>query len=173
MSDFVIVEYNDRVGGRTTQTNFGKQKNGKPYVVELGANWVRILSLSSRTVTDFADSRTGQSRRTRKPHLDTSKTQHTTLPTSTLTYQAKKYDLKNTYSNYSSILTYDHSGAVDFTDLLDEYETAYGNASVQAGAMLAENLQDEPVRAGLSLAGWKPKHSDMKRQAAEWWEWGN
>lgn len=28
------------------------------------------------------------------------------------------------------------------------------------------------MRAGLSLAGWNPRHSDMKKMAAEWWNWG-
>lgn len=41
ITDFVIIEYQDRLGGRMTQTDFGKKKDGSPYVVELGANWVR------------------------------------------------------------------------------------------------------------------------------------
>lgn len=49
---------------------------------------------------------------------------------------------------------------------------AYEKASAKAGRMLAENLQDQNVRAGLALAGWKPKHNDMLRQAVEWWNWG-
>lgn len=28
------------------------------------------------------------------------------------------------------------------------------------------------MRAGLSLAGWNPRHGDMKKMAAEWWNWG-
>lgn len=42
ITDFVIIEYNDRVGGRATQTNFGKKEDGSPYVVELGPNWVCV-----------------------------------------------------------------------------------------------------------------------------------
>jgi hypothetical protein len=48
----------------------------------------------------------------------------------------------------------------------------YEGASEQAGVLLKQNLQDQTTRTGLSLAGWKPKKDDMKRQAVEWWEWG-
>ncbi|KAG5978972.1 hypothetical protein E4U55_005705 [Claviceps digitariae] len=123
ITDFIIIEYNERIGGRATHSEFGKQKDGSPYVVELGANW------------------------------------------------AQKYGLKNTYSNYSSILTYNETGHTDYNELLEEYSNAWSQASARAGRLLADNLQDETVRAGLSLADWNPKHSDMRRQAVEWWSW--
>jgi polyamine oxidase len=41
MTDFVIIEYQDRIGGRVVNTDFGKQEDGSPYKVEVGANWVR------------------------------------------------------------------------------------------------------------------------------------
>ncbi|KAF5972108.1 n1-acetylpolyamine oxidase [Fusarium coicis] len=40
----------------------------------------------------------------------------------------------------------------------------------EAGYIFTENLQDTSTRAGLSLAGWKPKR-DMKMAAADWWGW--
>jgi hypothetical protein len=40
MNDFLILEYNDRIGGRLFQTEFGADSLGNPYTVELGANWV-------------------------------------------------------------------------------------------------------------------------------------
>ena len=40
VSDFLIVEYNSEIGGRVRHTEFGKDPDGKPYTVELGANWV-------------------------------------------------------------------------------------------------------------------------------------
>lgn len=44
VSDFIIVDRNDYVGGRMAHTTFGtNQKTGEPYVVELGANWVQGL----------------------------------------------------------------------------------------------------------------------------------
>lgn len=85
--------------------------------------------------------------------------------------QAQKYHVKNTYSNYSSIATFDETGAHDYTDLIDEFENAYTTLEQDAGTILLENLQDRSVRAGLSLSGWKPK-KNMRKQAVEWWEWG-
>lgn len=70
------------------------------------------------------------------------------------------------------MLTYNETGYTDFSGLFDEYETAYGKAAAKAGRYLVQNLQDQTMRAGLSLAGWNPKHDDMKRQTVEWWEWG-
>ena len=84
---------------------------------------------------------------------------------------AQLYNLTNTYSNYSSIETFDESGAVDFTDLITEFEDdPYSTLEEDAGYILVDNLQDRSVRSGLSLAGWKPKQ-DKQAQAVEWWEW--
>lgn len=41
INDFVIVEYNSDLGGRIAHTTFGEDPSGKPYTVELGANWVQ------------------------------------------------------------------------------------------------------------------------------------
>ncbi|KAL9093027.1 MAG: hypothetical protein Q9165_004165 [Trypethelium subeluteriae] len=84
--------------------------------------------------------------------------------------QAKKYNVTNTYSNYSDILTYDETGASDYSDLLDDFEGAYATLEQDAGYILSQNLQDRSTRAGLSLAAWKPQ--DTKKQAVEWWDWG-
>jgi len=46
VSDFLIIEYNGEIGGRMAHTNFGKDADGKPYLIELGANWVRPRALS-------------------------------------------------------------------------------------------------------------------------------
>ncbi|KAI9847728.1 MAG: hypothetical protein M1837_001976 [Sclerophora amabilis] len=43
IDDFVIVEYNGEIGGRVAHTTFGEDLDGKPYTVELGANWVQGL----------------------------------------------------------------------------------------------------------------------------------
>ncbi|KAI1143641.1 putative flavin-containing polyamine oxidase [Hypoxylon sp. FL0543] len=139
VSDFLIVERNNYIGGRVAHTNFGSKPDGTPYVVELGANWVQGLGSEGG-------------------------------PENPIWTLAKKYGLNNTYSNYSSILTYDETGAVDYSDLFDTFETAYGIMEQDAGYILTDNLQDTSTRAGLSLAGWKPK-KDMRAQALEWWEW--
>jgi hypothetical protein len=41
ITDFLIIEYNGEIGGRMAHTNFGEDADGNPYVIELGANWVR------------------------------------------------------------------------------------------------------------------------------------
>lgn len=38
--------------------------------------------------------------------------------------------------------------------------------------MLKDNLQDQTAKAGLALAGWKPKSDAMEAQAIDWWNWG-
>ncbi|KAJ5242037.1 uncharacterized protein N7469_000364 [Penicillium citrinum] len=140
IDDFVIIEYRDTLGGRVAHTDFGKDENGKPYKVELGANWVQGLGSPGG-------------------------------PENPIWTFAKKWNLNNTYSNYSSILTYDDSGFNDYASLLDDFEDLYDGAAEQAGILLKENLQDQTARTGLALAGWRPKVDDMKAQAVEWWEW--
>lgn len=64
--------------------------------------------------------------------------------------------IPRSYSNYSSIQTFNETGAVDYTGLLDDFEDAYSTLEQDAGDILSQNLQDRSVRSGLSLAGWKP-----------------
>lgn len=80
-----------------------------------------------------------------------------------------KADYERRYSDYSSIATYNETGAVNFTSLLDDYEDAYADLEQDAGYILTQNLQDRSVRSGLSLAGWKPG-KDAASQAVDWWE---
>ncbi|PLB49326.1 polyamine oxidase [Aspergillus steynii IBT 23096] len=139
IDDFVIIEYRDTLGGRVWHTDFGADQNGKPYVVEFGANWLQGVGSN---VTEN--------------------------PVWTL---AQKHKLKNTYSNYDNILTYDETGYTDYRDILAEYAQASKIASREAGRILSENLQDQTARSGLALAGWRPRKDDMKAQAVEWWNW--
>ncbi|KAJ5100587.1 hypothetical protein N7456_006639 [Penicillium angulare] len=138
--DFVIIEYQSQLGGRVHHTTFGKDENGDPYTVELGANWVQGLGSPGG-------------------------------PENPIWTFAKKWDLNNTYSNYSSILTYNETGYTDYSHVLDEYENKFQATSELAGTVLRENYQDMTVRSGLSVTGWKPKRDDMTAQAVEWWEW--
>ena len=41
VTDFIIVDRNDYIGGRVHHTTFGEKPDGSPYTVELGANWVQ------------------------------------------------------------------------------------------------------------------------------------
>lgn len=79
---------------------------------------------------------------------------------------AKKWNITNTYSNYSSILTYNQNGYEDFSDLLDDFEEHYVQLEQDAGYILTQNLQDRSARAGLMLADWRPRSMDrtMERQ---------
>lgn len=86
--------------------------------------------------------------------------------------QANKYNVTNTYSNYSSILTYDESGFNDYSALIDEYDEVAGIVDENAGYLISQNLQDQTGRTGLAVAGWRPELTEMKKQAAEWWGWG-
>ncbi|KAF5017278.1 hypothetical protein F66182_10815 [Fusarium sp. NRRL 66182] len=40
ITDFVIIEHNDYIGGRLWNKPFGKNAKGEPYIIEYGANWV-------------------------------------------------------------------------------------------------------------------------------------
>ncbi|KAJ5678207.1 uncharacterized protein N7477_003840 [Penicillium maclennaniae] len=41
--DFAILEYRDTIGGRAWHVPFGEDQDGKPYTIEMGANWVQGL----------------------------------------------------------------------------------------------------------------------------------
>ncbi|THC91472.1 hypothetical protein EYZ11_009055 [Aspergillus tanneri] len=45
ITDFMILEYRNTLGGRVWHTDFGADKNGNPYVVEFGANWVSPICM--------------------------------------------------------------------------------------------------------------------------------
>ncbi|EFE31310.1 flavin containing polyamine oxidase, putative [Trichophyton benhamiae CBS 112371] len=51
-SYFIIVEYQDRIGGRLHNVKFGKKKDGSPYTVEAGANWAKKYKLQA-LATDY------------------------------------------------------------------------------------------------------------------------
>ncbi|KAL5357436.1 hypothetical protein BJX96DRAFT_181843 [Aspergillus floccosus] len=122
ISDFVIVEYQDRIGGRVNHTTFGQKADGTPYVVELGAYWVQGAG------------------GTNGPAL----------------------------SDFTSVQTYDHTGAVDYTYLFDEYNAASDKVSEIGSSILKDNLQDMNIRQAMALGGWKPKVDDMAAQAVDW-----
>lgn len=50
ISDFLIIEHNDYIGGHVRNANFGQSADGKPLSVELGANWVQGLASESGNV---------------------------------------------------------------------------------------------------------------------------
>lgn len=87
-------------------------------------------------------------------------------------YQAKRYRLSTSTSDFDSLLTYNETGSVDYSDLIGKYSGTAKNLSRQASTIQDKNLPDETVRTGLTIAGWKPRKSDMAAQAAEYLGWG-
>ncbi|RSL55939.1 hypothetical protein CEP53_006935 [Fusarium sp. AF-6] len=83
---------------------------------------------------------------------------------------AQKHKVKNVYSDYDSLLTYDQDGPADYSDAFEEFDEKFDKATKDAGYIQTDNLQDTSVRAGLSLAGWKPRQ-DPYKQVADWWGW--
>ena len=139
ISDFVIIDVNSYIGGRVAHTKFGTNPSTKQPYT---------VELGANWVQGLVSDGGPEN------------------PIWTL---AKKWGLENTYSNYSSIQTYDENGIADYAGLLDDYENAYSTVEQDAGTILTQNLQDRTMRTGLSIADWKPK-KDMQMQAAEWWE---
>ena len=50
ITDFVIIENQDRIGGRVKAVDFGKKDGQSKYKVELGANWVGFAHQARRDV---------------------------------------------------------------------------------------------------------------------------
>lgn len=89
VADFLIVEYNNDIGGRVAHTTFGAANQS--YTVELGANWVQGLVTTGG-------------------------------PENPIWTLAQLYNLTNTYSNYSSIETFNETGAADFTNVINDFQ---------------------------------------------------
>ncbi|KAL9618919.1 MAG: hypothetical protein Q9160_006444 [Pyrenula sp. 1 TL-2023] len=140
VTDFLLLEYLGDIGGRVAHTTFGRNaETGGAYIVELGANWVQGLV----TPPDGPEN-----------------------PIWTL---AKKHNITNSYSNYSSILTYNATGPSDYIDLLDTFEDGYSTYEQDAGSSLSDNIIDTSVRTAFSIADWKPG-KNPQAQAIEWWQ---
>lgn len=142
VTDFLIIDVNDYIGGRVAHTEFGTNPStGKPYTIELGANWVQGLVSPGG-------------------------------PENPIWRLAKKWGLNNTYSDFDSLKTYDETGEVVFPDeIWEEWETAYEGVEQDAGEILTQNLQDRSMRTQLRVNGWKPKPTDDSwRQAIEWYD---
>ncbi|CAN9118273.1 polyamine oxidase [Alternaria alternata] len=143
VTDFLILEYQDHIGGRMRNTKFGSDPSGNPYTVELGANWISGLG------EDTVDG-----------------------PENPVWTFSKQVNLSSPNSDAFSIATYNETGAVDYTDILDEFEEYWSIFEQSAGTILSENLQDRSFRAGLWQSGWRPK-GDPARKAVEYylWDW--
>jgi hypothetical protein len=82
--------------------------------------------------------------------------------------KVQKYNLTTALSSFTNMLTYDHTGFVDYSYLLDEYNTASDKMAEISSTILKNSLQDMSIRQGMALGGWKPKVDDMAAQAVDW-----
>jgi len=53
IDDFLLVEYQDRIGGRMHDVSFGSGPQGHSYIVEAGANWVGFWRACWKSVVGF------------------------------------------------------------------------------------------------------------------------
>ncbi|KAK1989716.1 hypothetical protein LX36DRAFT_686387 [Colletotrichum falcatum] len=86
----------------------------------------------------------------------------------------KKYNLTNTFSNFTSQMVFNEIGQVhpgSLTKRFEELEASYNRSTTvhqyDAGEIILQNQQDRSARVGLAIAGWKPG-SDPLAQAIEW-----
>ncbi|KAH7347039.1 polyamine oxidase-like protein [Pyrenochaeta sp. MPI-SDFR-AT-0127] len=140
ITDFIILEHNNDIGGRMRNTEFGADVEGNPYTVELGANWISGLGATLGG------------------------------PENPIWTFSKQVNLSSVNSDTSSIATYNETGAVDYVDIIDEYEEYWAIFEQNAGAILTKNLQDRSFSAGLWQSGWRTK-GDAARKAVEYWMW--
>lgn len=145
IEDFIIVEYNDQIGGRLRSAQFGKNpQTGAPYTVELGANWVQGLGGDDG---------------------------HPENPIWTL---VKKHKIKTSTSDFEQMALFNGDGPADYTDKVKEWEDKYEQVAYRAGEMWVNNEQDRTFGAALRSVGWNAVN-DKEKAAIEWlnmdWEY--
>ncbi|KAF8640170.1 hypothetical protein AX16_010225 [Volvariella volvacea WC 439] len=98
------------------------------YTIEVGANWIQGTRNTSASG-----------------------------PVNPMLELAEKHGLKFQGSNpYTSLLTYDNHGPVNYTDLVKEALGAHNRMIAAAGIRIAKNLVDVTAKTGLSIIGAKP-----------------
>ncbi|QIW99487.1 hypothetical protein AMS68_005005 [Peltaster fructicola] len=142
VNDFMIVEYNEQIGGRARHASFGKKSDGSPYTIELGANWVQGLGTPpgpENPIWTLA----------KKYHLNNTYSNYSDI----LTYDSTGYK--------------DYSAQLD-----DFENRIFDTLSADAGNILTNGLLDHSVRAGLYSAGWFPDTDPIKQAIEWWeWDW--
>lgn len=143
ISDFLIVEYQGDIGGRMHNTKFGADANGKPYTVELGANWISGL---------------GGDGAPENPVYTFSKQVNLSAPNSdagsiaTYTHKGAE-DFVEIIDEYENV----------HWPVFEQY----------AGRILSENLQDRSFSAGLWQSGWRTNNDPKRKAVEYWmfdWE---
>ncbi|OJD32284.1 polyamine oxidase [Diplodia corticola] len=146
ISNFIIVDRNDYIGGRMRKSEFGKERDGRaPWTVEMGANWVQGLH-----------TREGKEN-----------------PVWSL---AKKHKLQTSPFDFFRGKAYTRGGPIDVKSLDDKYLQAEQTARAFALDTLRAGGPDMNVRAALGEYGWTAAPGDAKAALIDWcrvdWETG-
>lgn len=142
LSDFLIVETNDYIGGRVKHVDFGKTPRGSPYTVELGANWVQGVNsdgINENPIWYLA--------------------------------QKYGINNTNDNNNELVTLEFDRSGPVNLSDLQGQWAEAFSAASADAGRRMLDNLPDTTLRAALDRAGWRWDNTEVLPKTIEFMNW--
>ncbi|KAF8263148.1 amine oxidase [Lactarius quietus] len=129
ITDFLIVEARDELGGRMRSTTFGAPN--RQLTVELGANWIHGTQEGDGPVNPIFEL-------ARKHNLGV-------------------VDSDAHTSSREHAATYDANGAVDYLDVLENAMDAFTELTIAAGSHLPGSLVDLSARAGYALIGQKPK----------------
>ncbi|KAI0299063.1 amine oxidase [Multifurca ochricompacta] len=139
ITDFLIVEARDELGGRMRSAPFGEP--GHQFTVELGANWIQG-------------------------------TQEGNGPANPILVLARNHNLSTAESDFfTSMTTYDQTGAVDYLDVFNNSVDAFTNLTVAAGARVPQSLVDLTARTGYSLMDQKPKTPQEKASEYFQFDW--
>ncbi|RDH35366.1 polyamine oxidase [Aspergillus welwitschiae] len=136
VNDFIVLEYQDRIGGRMFEVTFGKALQ---YVIEAGANWVHGTG-GPETHENPVWTLVRLNRH--------SLLQHRVLMTT---------DVEN-------VTIYDQTGEIPSETLfaaLEAVSDADAKVLADAGIRLHHNLEDRTYRAALRRQGWNPRKSNQ------------
>ncbi|KIJ54504.1 hypothetical protein M422DRAFT_73503 [Sphaerobolus stellatus SS14] len=70
---------------------------------------------------------------------------------------ALKNNLKNVFSDFDNLTTFDNNGPVDMDDELNAFDDAFASFLATAGGRVLKRQGDLTARAGLSVSGYKPR----------------
>ncbi|KAH7370446.1 putative flavin-containing polyamine oxidase [Rhexocercosporidium sp. MPI-PUGE-AT-0058] len=148
VEDFIIVEYNEEIGGRCHHTSFGEDRNGDPYTVELGANWIQ------GTVTKNGPENPIWTL-AREHNLRTHPSNGSSLLTYDPTGQVNYVDKLTEFDTYYSRVENDNRRS--FT------------TGESQQLLNLKGFEDVDLRSALSEAGYSPKN-DPQAHTAEWYK---
>jgi polyamine oxidase len=161
ITDFKIIEARDELGGRLHSETFGEP--GRQVTVEVGS---LVITLHQFTfmIPLYRSVRTGS----REPVV--AQVKDPKIPSGLLSRSMVSRLAKVLTTVISVRITttvwrlancfpamFDENGPANFTDIFDEYEAAYTDLTVAAGARVDQNLVDTTARTGYGMIDVKPK----------------